>query len=155
LRDAYFNYVYAPLFDRRGAVDGILVCAFDVTGPGRARQALQESEKQFHTLAATLPLLAWDSEPDGRIPSYKRRWFQYHRTSPEERQAWWQSIHPSDDPAWILEKWKSALASGEPWEDEFRLRRHDGTFRWFLSRAIPLRDARGRIVRWFGTNVDI
>ncbi|WP_394824497.1 ATP-binding protein [Pendulispora albinea] len=170
LQDFYFTYVLAPLLDARGAVDGIMVCAFDVTEHVRGRQraealtaelqtsteALHQSEKQFHTLADTMPLLAWYADPDGRIPWYNQRWFEYTGMKPEEPEGWrWESVHDPEDLPRVVAKWTAALASGEPWEDEFRLRSHDGQYRWFLSRAIPLRDARGRIVRWFGTNVDV
>ncbi|WP_394846773.1 ATP-binding protein [Pendulispora brunnea] len=170
LRDVYFTYVYAPLLDARGSVEGIMVCAFNVTEQVYARQqaealsaelqtsaeALHQTEKQFHTLADTMPLLAWYADPDGRIPWYNRRWFEYTGMKAEEPERWsWESVHEPQDLPRVVAKWKAALESGEPWEDEFRLRRHDGQYRWFLSRAIPLRDARGRIVRWFGTNVDV
>lgn len=103
-----------------------------------------------------MPLLAWYAEPDGYIPWYNRRWLEYTGTKLEDQAGWkWASVHDPDDLPRVTAKWKAALESGQPWEDEFRLRRHDGQFRWFLSRATPLRDARGRVVRWFGTNVDI
>jgi PAS domain S-box-containing protein len=122
----------------------------------KSEAALRASEAQFRLLADTIPILAWYAEPDGRIPWYNRRWFEYTGTTLDQQQGWkWRSVHDQDDLPRILDRWKAHLESGEPWEDEFRLRRHDGQFRWFLSRAMPLRDDTGQIVRWFGTNVDI
>jgi PAS domain S-box-containing protein len=122
-----------------------------------ARKALQESEEHFRLVANTIPQLAWMATPDGDITWYNQRWYDYTGTAPEAQQGWeWQSVvDPADLPR-VLCVWKAALAAGTPWEDQFRLRRaSDGSFRWFLSRALPLRDGSGRVVRWFGTNVDI
>ena len=149
LHDGYFTFAFQPYRDRAGRVEGLMVFAFEVTEQVRARQ-------EFRTLADTMPLLAWYAEPDGHIPWYNRRWHEYTGTTLAEQEGWkWASVHDPDDLPRIEARWKAALASGEPWEDTFRLRRHDGALRWFLSRASPLRDGAGRIVRWFGTNVDI
>ena len=116
----------------------------------------RESEEQLRMLADMLPLLAWYANPAGDLLWYNRRWFEYTGTTLEQQKGWgWQSVHDPDDLSRVVAKWKATLASGEPWEDEFRLRRHDGRWHWFLSRAVPLRNARGQIVRWFGTNVDV
>lgn len=113
-------------------------------------------EEQFRTLADAIPVLAWYAEPDGHIPWYNRRWFEYTGTSLAEQEGWkWQSVHDPADVDRVTAKWKHSLATGDPFEDVFRLRGRDGGFRWFLTRVQPLRDAEGRIVRWFGTNVDI
>jgi PAS domain S-box-containing protein len=118
--------------------------------------AVHSTEATFRLLADSIPALAWYAEPDGRIPWYNQRWFEFTGTTLEDQAGWgWQSVHDPADLSRVVARWKAALESGEPWEDEFRLRRHDGQLRWFLSRALPLRDASGRIVRWFGTNVDI
>ena len=122
----------------------------------RVEAALQTTERQVRLLVDTIPVLAWYAEPDGHIPWYNQRWFEYTGTTLDDQVGWgWQSVHDPADLPRITARWKEALATGEPWEDQFRLRRHDGQFRWFLSRASPLRDARGRVLRWFGTNVDI
>ncbi len=118
--------------------------------------ALLASESQFRTLANTVPMLVWYANPDGHIAWYNQRWYDYTGTTLHEQVGWrWQSVVAPDDLQRIVARWSTVLASGEPWEDTFRLRRHDGEFRWFLSRARPLRDVTGRIVRWFGTAVDI
>ncbi len=122
----------------------------------RSEAAVHSSEAHFRLLADSIPVLAWYADPDGHVPWYNQRWFDYTGTTLEgQTGSGWQSVHDPADLPRILAKWKAALESGEPWEDEFRLRRHDGQFRWFRSRAMPVRDSSGRIVRWFGTNVDI
>jgi PAS domain S-box-containing protein len=124
-----------------------------------AKSAADEAkakEDTLQTLADTMPILAWYANPDGSIPWYNQRWYEYTGTTvgdPEGRA--WRSAHDPNDFPRILAKWEAALASGEPWEDQFRLRRRDGELRWFLSRAVPLRDVSGQIVRWFGTHVDV
>ena len=121
-----------------------------------AAEELRASEEQLQTLADTMPILGWYANPDGHVPWYNRRWFEYTGTVLEDQVGWkWQSVHDPDDLPRVVAKWKAALETGEPWEDEFRLRRHDGQLRWFLARAAPLRNARGPIIRWFGTCVDI
>ncbi len=122
----------------------------------QAEKALRESEEQFRTLADSIPQLCWMTRPDGYIFWYNRRWYEYTGATPEQTEGWgWQSIlAPSERPR-VLEGWKAALASGKPWEDTFPLRRHDGQMRWHLSRAFPVRDEHGRVVRWFGTHTDI
>ena len=153
-----------PLFDHEsGRVAGVVTSFFDITERrlateerGRLLTLALAGEEQFKTLVDTIPLLAWYSEPDGNVRWYNRRWHEYTGTTLEEQAGWqWQSVHHPADLPRVLTQWKASLESGEPFDMHFRLRRHDGVFRWFLTRAEPLRDASGRIVRWFGSNVDI
>ena len=125
-------------------------------GRRQAEEALHDSEQQFRNLANAIPQLAWMADRNGSIFWYNQRWYDYTGTTFESMQGWgWKSVH---DPA-ILPKviagWNEALASGEPWEMEFPLRRKDGTFGWFLTRVTPFRDHRGNVLQWFGTNTDI
>jgi len=118
--------------------------------------ALQESEQQFRTLADSIPQLAWMAEPDGTIFWYNRRWYEYTGTSPEQMRGWgWQSVHDPAALPEVLKKWRKTLSAGESFEMIFPLRAADGSFREFLTRAVPVRDSQGRTVRWFGTNTDI
>ena len=122
----------------------------------RAENALRESEAQFRTLANGIPQLCWMANADGWLFWYNQRWYEYTGTSPEQMEGWgWQSVH---DPALlpkILDRWKASIATGEPLDVVFRLRGWDGEFRPFLTRVMPLRDANGQVVRWFGTSTDI
>ena len=124
---------------------------------GRARlDALNESERQFRTLANSIPTLCWIAGPDGHIFWYNQQWYDYTGTAPAEMEGWgWQSVHDADVLPHVLERWQASLASGEAFEMVFPLRSHDGTFRPFLTRVQPVRDTAGSIVRWFGTNTDI
>jgi PAS domain S-box-containing protein len=118
--------------------------------------ALQENEQQFRTLADSIPQLAWMAEANGSLFWYNHRWYEYSGTSPEEMAGWgWQSLHDPARLPEVLAKWRASLATGEPFEMTFPLRGADGTFREFLTLAMPVRDVQGKIVRWFGTNTDI
>ena len=121
-----------------------------------AEEKVKQSEQQFRTLADSIPNLAWWANGDGYITWYNRQWYEYTGTTPEQMEGWgWQSVHDPDELPRVLERWKATLATGEPFNMEFPLRGRDGQFRWFLTRVLPLKDAEGRVVRWFGTNTDV
>jgi formate hydrogenlyase transcriptional activator len=117
---------------------------------------VQKSEFKLRQVIDTIPTLVWSNLPDGSNEFLNRNWHEYTGLSPEESHGWgWQAaFHPEDLPV-LMEKWKGMLVSGEAGEIEARLRRHDGTYRWFLIRAEPFRDEAGKIVRWYGTSTDI
>lgn len=118
--------------------------------------ALQESEQQFRRLADSIPQMAWMAEPDGRLFWYNQRWYEYTGTSPEQMDGWgWESVHDPEVLPEVIANWKRSLATGQPFEMIFPLRDANGEFRQFLTLAIPVRDAQGGVVRWFGTNTDV
>jgi PAS domain S-box-containing protein len=122
----------------------------------RNEEALRESEEQFRTMADALPQLAWMADDEGFIHWYNRRWYEYTGTTFDQVKGWgWQRVQHPDYVDKVTERLRQAWESGEPWEDTFPLLGADGQYRWFLSRAVPLRDADGRVTRWFGTNTDI
>ena len=117
---------------------------------------VDDSEERFRLVADNIPNLAWMAEPDGAIYWYNLRWYDYTGTTLEQMSGWgWRAVH---DPAYVdgvTIRFKQCIETGEPWEDTFPLRAASGEWGWFLSRALPVRDAGGAIVRWFGTNTDI
>ncbi len=117
---------------------------------------MQASEDSLRTMIEKIPILAWSCRPDGTAEFLNQRWIDYTGLSPQEALGWgWKySIHP-DDLGKLMDTWLRLLASGEPGEEEARLRRFDGEYRWFLFRAVPVRDERGKVIRWYGTNTDI
>lgn len=118
--------------------------------------ALAKSEAEFRTLADNIHQFAWMTDASGWIYWYNKRWFEFTGTTLEEMQGWgWRKVHHPDHVDRVVEKIARCFETGEPWEDTFPLRGKDGTYRWFLSRALPIRDHRGHVVRWFGTNTDI
>jgi PAS domain S-box-containing protein len=118
--------------------------------------ALQESERQFRSLADSIPQLAWMGEATGELFWYNRRWYEYTGTTPQQMLGWgWRSVHDPEKLPGVMEKWKRAIETGEPFDMIFPLRGADGTYRDFLTLASPVRDDKGDVARWFGTNTDI
>ncbi len=122
----------------------------------KAETALRESEERFRDLADNISQFTWMAHASGSIFWYNQRWFDYTGTTFEEMQGWgWASVHHPDHVDRVVAKFQKACDSGETWEDTFPLRSKEGHYRWFLSRARPIRDASGNILRWFGTNTDV
>lgn len=146
----------APIVDSEGKIVGAAGGWRDVTDRKRSENALRESEERFRTLADNISQLVWMAEPDGNIFWYNKRWFEYTGKSPSDmQQEGWKSV-PHPDHLETLEKsYLQAIQAGRPWEMTFPMRNRWGEYRWFLTRAMPIHDSYGSIVRWFGTNTDI
>jgi PAS domain S-box-containing protein len=122
----------------------------------RAEEERRAQEDHFRTLANAIPQLAWMADASGWRYWYNQQWFDYTGRTLEETQGWdWQKLHHPEDVQRVLDSFRRSLGTGEPWEETFPLRGKDGTFRWFLTRALPIRDEHGQIVRWLGTSTDI
>ena len=122
----------------------------------RAESALRASEEQFRTLADNMSQFAWMADPAGRIYWYNKRWYDYTGTTLEAMRALgWRSVHHPDHHERVSASMKRAVAIGSIWEETFPLRGKSGQYRWFLARAVPIRDDFGQVTRWFGTNTDI
>lgn len=114
------------------------------------------SDARFAVLADTMPQMVWSTLPNGHHDYYNARWYEFTGMPPGSThgEGWNGMFHPDDqERAWAL--WRRSLETGEPYEIEYRLRHHSGEYRWTLGRALPLRDADGAIVRWYGTCTDI
>ena len=152
-----------PLRDRKGEIVGVNVAAEEVTERKRAEavlaandQALRESELRFRELADNISQFAWTADASGWIYWYNKRWHDYTGTTLEDMQGWdWQKVHHPEHVDRVVERIRRCFEAGTPWEDTFPLRSKDGTYRWFLSRALPIRNEAGDVVRWFGTNTDV
>lgn len=145
----------APVNETEADISCLSVIA-DITERRQAEAALQESRDQFHALADHIAQLAWMADRHGNIFWYNQRWFDYTGSTLAAMQGWgWQTIHHPDYVEQVTEKFRRHIESGETWEDTFPLRGKDGQYRWFLSRAIPIRDQQGQVLRWCGTNTDI
>ncbi len=128
----------------------------DITEEKRVHQALMESEERFRQLADSMPQLVWTSDAAGAIDYINRRQEEFTGYSRDERGSWqWmQPLHP-EDVSFTLEAWNRSMKTGEYYEAEHRIKRKSGEFRWHLSRAIPVKDSSGRIIKWYGTSTDI
>jgi diguanylate cyclase (GGDEF)-like protein/PAS domain S-box-containing protein len=120
------------------------------------RTTARERELYFQTMADAMPEIIWTADPNGMDDFFNQRCFDYTGLTLKQLRgaSWHEIIHP-DDLEGCLAKWTSALQTGDPYDVEYRLRGKDGGFRWFLGRANPVRDAKGEVVKWFGTCTDI
>ena len=154
---------YSPVRDESGRPVGVLAIVAETTGgmlaQGQAAlltQSLRDSEAQFRSLAEALPHHLWLAGPDGALTWFNARVYEYTGAAQGALNgaAWAVMVHP-DDLATTGVAWSAAVAQGRLYENEFRLRDADGRYRWYLARAVPVRDQDGRVLRWIGTNTDM
>ncbi len=145
-----------PLRDSQGQVVRWFGTNTNIEALRRAQDVLVESERKFRELAETLPELLWVADSAGAIVYYNPQWNNFTGLAEGEGLAdsWVAIIHP-EDVEHLFKTWQTSLASGQHYECEARVRRHDGAYRWFLNRAEPIRDAEGKVVKWLGTSTDI
>ena len=120
-------------------------------------QQVRRQERKLRDVIETIPTFAWTALPDGYVDFVNRHWQEYTGLSSEKtlRSGWEAVVHPQDLKC-QAEKWRASVATGAPFESEVRYRRAaDGQYRWFLTRAVPLRDERGKIAKWYGSSTDI
>ncbi|MBW4507642.1 MAG: PAS domain S-box protein [Scytonematopsis contorta HA4267-MV1] len=129
----------------------------DITESKQAEVALKQSDLDFRTLADTMPQMFWTAQPNGWLDYYNQRWYEYTGMTWEQTQGWgWKPILHPDDLQRCLDVWNESISTGKPYQIEYRfLRASDRQYRWHLGRAFPLRNEKGEIVKWFGSNTDI
>ncbi len=128
----------------------------DITEAKRAEEKIRLSERELRTIIEIMPAYMGTALPDGTVDFLSQSWFDYSGQTREEAMGWgWAGVIHPDDVDRVLANWQAGLASGKPVEQEFRCRRADGTYHWFLNRSLPLRDDEGRIVKWYGILFDV
>ncbi|HEV8395123.1 MAG TPA: PAS domain-containing protein [Vicinamibacterales bacterium] len=154
--DRTYLSVKCPLWDEAGKPYAVFGVSTDISDRKRIESALLESRRHYQALAEALPHLVWTCRADGYCDYLSRQWVQYTGRSAEEQlgAGWADAIHP-DDRARVEQEWGLAVERGHTYDEEFRLRRYDGTYRWFRTRGVPLLDASGTLVKWFGSNTDV
>jgi PAS domain S-box-containing protein len=152
-----------PLKALDGKIVGINVVAEDITERKRAEAvlaasegALRQSEARFRELAENMSQFAWIADPTGRRTWYNKRWYDYSGATFDEMQGFgWKKLHHPDHLERVVQSMVQCFEKGTPWEDTFPLRGRDGNYRWFLSRARPIRNEAGEVIHWWGTNTDV
>jgi len=122
----------------------------------RMEEALHQSERRWQELAEGLPHLVWTCVPEGACDFLSKQWVAHTGSGEDEHlgYGWLENLHPEDRPV-IMERWRNAVEEGTLFDAEFRIRRHDGVYRWFKSRAVPVHDESGEVYKWYGANSDI
>jgi PAS domain S-box-containing protein len=145
-----------PLHNEAGQVTEWIGTATDIHDQRVALDKLAETRRQFQFLADMIPHLVWRTDAEGNHDYFNQRWYAFTGLTYEETKdkGWSLVLHP-DDYGRTLEIWHKSLRDGTPYEVEYRFRKADGTYRWFLGRALPLLDEAGRVLKWFGTCTDI
>src|SRR6266481_710886 len=147
--DQFFEIHLIPLFNKSGEVASVTGVTYNITDRRR-------TEKELRLVIDTIPAMSWSTLPDGANDYCSKGWLEYTgmQLGTEFDYGWLDAFHP-DDRAAHMAKWRAATETGELFESEARIRGGDGEYRWFLTQGVPLRDESGKIVRWYGTNVDI
>ena len=162
--ERFVTFVYQALVEADGSRSGIFAHGIDVTDSVRARQAIEEtaaalaaSEARYRTLTEAVPVQVWTARPDGALDFVSERTTAYFGAPAEAvlGTGWGAFVHPDDLPTAVV-RWSESLATGTPYQTEFRLRRGPtGAYRWHLARALPECDASGAVTGWVGTNTDV
>ena len=152
----YFSVHAVPVFGDDGQIREWAGIHSDITQRKLTEHYLRDGERQLRELADAMPQIVWAARPDGDFDYYNRRWYDFtgRPAGVGGDPSWADVVHP-DDLEESVARWRAALASGDAYEIEYRLKGHDGNYRWYLTRALPVRNAEHRITRWFGTSTDI
>jgi formate hydrogenlyase transcriptional activator len=152
----WFHVRALPVRGTDGSITRWYALHADIDDRKRVEEALRASEESFRLTIASIPGLVNIMGPSGELESADQRWLDYYGKTLEEMKGWETSdvIHPDDLPR-ATAAWKRSVETGQPFENEYRIRRADGVYRWFQGRSLPLRDSEGRIVRWYSLITDI
>ncbi|MHC2019962.1 PAS domain-containing protein [Methylobacterium sp. CM6247] len=157
--DASYRWLLARgrlIRDEAGEAVRFAGASVDITENKLNEQRARESENRYRQLTALAPGIIWEGQPDGSLTYLNDYWYRYTGQTPEEAMpmGWAKVIH-LDDLASLEAAWAHSRTHGVQYDTEARLRRHDGTYHWFLIRAVPLRDEQGEIIGWLGNDIDI
>lgn len=155
-QERYFSLTGEPVRNEQGQQILSVVISRDITARKRAEQGLRESEAKYRTITDAMPHLVWGARAGGAIDYVNRKWSDYTGLSLAETEGlgWLKAIH-ADDAERVLALWREAVAAQTEFNCDYRLAARDGTYRWFRSWGVPLRDAHNRVVNWFGACTDI
>ena len=159
-----------PVRDESGQITEVVGTVMDVTEPWKARtdlekafeeikqrtEAARRSERELRDVVNTVPAHVWSTSPEGHVDFVNDRWLQFTGLALDEAFGWkWEAVLHPDDRTRVVADWHTALKNGRAMESEARVRRADGEYCWWFIRNVPLRDETGKLVRWYGTAIDI
>ncbi|WP_400192681.1 PAS domain-containing protein [Hymenobacter sp. B81] len=159
----YWRITHYPVLDAHGELLYILQHPEDITAQHVADQQREAAEQALKVAQAralftleALPVMVWTAQPDGTIDYFNKRWLGFTglATTDTPSQSWQSVIHPDDLPRLAL-NWQQAIDNKQPYEAEFRMRRHDGQYRWVLARTVPQQQPDGSVSLWVGSGIDV
>jgi PAS domain S-box-containing protein len=145
----------SPLKDHKGRIIGASKVIRDITAINKAREVIRLSEERFHLLADNVAQLIWMANADGSNFWFNQRWTEFSGLTIEQLSVDTKSLHHPDHHERVTASLQAQAEKGEPWEEQFPLKSKEGVYHWFLATAMPVRNAQGEVVRWFGTLTDI
>src|SRR6266851_1949760 len=166
----HLHSVAHPVRDDSGEITEVVGTVMDVTEQWKARtelekafdevkqrtEAARRSERELRDVVNTVPAHVWSTSPEGQVDFVNDRWLQFTGLTLDEAFGWkWEAVLHPDDRTRVLADWHTALGNGQATESEARVRRADGEYCWWFIRSVPLRDETGKLVRWYGTAIDI
>src|SRR5882724_4106203 len=173
LPDGSIKHIFSvghPLLNQLGELAEFVGTSMDVTEQWKARtelekafeeikqrtEAARQSERELRDVVNTVPAHVWRTSPEGHVDFVNDRWLQFTGLSSDEAFGWkWEAVLHPDDRTRVLADWHTAVKNGQAMESEARVRRADGEYCWWFIRNVPLRDETGKLVRWYGTAIDI
>jgi two-component system, chemotaxis family, CheB/CheR fusion protein len=152
----WFTVRIMPYRTLENVIDGVVITFQDASAAKGLEQALLQKASEMRNLADSLPALVWTCHPDGTRDVLSRQWIEYTGSSEVGQPGfgWLTEIHP-DDRERVKARWEAALESGETFHMDHQLRGKDGSYRWFKTQAVPIRDGEGKILKWCGTSTDV
>ena len=153
----HFKNTYTPDFDKDGDFIGFTAVGVEITHEVEIEDSLRETEVRFKLLADSMPQIVWTATPEGHVDFYNLRWYEFTGFEPGTtgNEKWAEIVHP-DDIDKLMDVWSKALITGKPYKNEFRVKEAaTGEYRWWLSRARPVKDSQGNIIKWYGSNTDV
>jgi len=152
----WWSVAVAPVRNAQGELRNYVSVSRDMTERRAMTEALAANEERFRMLADNMSQFAFTADADGRISWYNQRWYDYTGTTLQQMRGWgWTSVLHPEHVDRVVAGLLRSQTTGEVWEDTFPLRGKDGEYRWYLSRAVQIRDEQGKLARWFGTNTDV
>src|SRR5712675_1399963 len=166
----HLHSVAHPVRDESGEITEVVGTVMDVTEQWKTRTELQKafeevkqrteaarrSERELRDVVNTVPAHVWSTSPEGQVDFVNDRWLQFTGLALDEAFGWkWEAVLHPDDRTRVVADWHTALKNGQAMESEARVRRADGEYCWWFIRNVPLRDETGKLVRWYGTAIDI